>query len=293
MKRVASIDIGTNSTRLLVAEYTGEHLNRIETGLITTRLGKGMAGGKLLLETMQSTADAVGLFYQKALDLGAGAVTAAATSAVRDASNKADFLELVKKRTGLTVRVLSGEEEAALSWRGVLSGLPVEPAATLVIDIGGGSTEFIWMRGARLNLVSVNAGAVRLTAAGADEAVTYNILRPALEEVGRCAPACLVGVGGTVTTLAAIDQQLALYDPDRVHGYNLSLMSVQRILKMLKGMEVAERRKVPGLQPARADIIVAGVHIAVMIMEKLGLASMLVSECDILYGLVLEEVGRK
>ncbi|OQA09273.1 MAG: Ppx/GppA phosphatase family protein [Firmicutes bacterium ADurb.Bin373] len=149
------------------------------------------------------------------------------------------------------------------------------------------------MRGARLNLVSVNAGAVRLTAAGADEAVTYNILRPALEEVVRCAPACLVGVGGTVTTLAAIDQQLALYDPDRVHGYNLSLMSVQRILKMLKGMEVAERRKVPGLQPARADIIVAGVHIAVMIMEKLGLASMLVSECDILYGLVLEEVGRK
>ena len=147
MKRVASIDIGTNSTRLLVAEYTGEHLNRIETGLITTRLGKGMAGGKLLLETMQSTADAVGLFYQKALDLGAGAVTAAATSAVRDASNKADFLELVKKRTGLTVRVLSGEEEAALSWRGVLSGLPVEPAATLVIDIGGGSTDF-WMRDA-------------------------------------------------------------------------------------------------------------------------------------------------
>ena len=289
MKRVASIDIGTNSTRLLVAEYTGGHLNRIETGLITTRLGKGMAGGKLLLETMQSTADAVGLFYQ-AWTWRRGR-DSAATSAVRTLQSKR-FLELVKK-DGLTVRVLSGEEEAALSWRGVLSGLPVDPAATLVIDIGGGSTEFIWMRGARLNLVSVNAGAVRLTAAGADEAVTYNILRPALEEVVRCAPACLVGVGGTVTTLAAIDQQLALYDPDRVHGYNLSLMSVQRILKMLKGMEVAERRKVPGLQPARADIIVAGVHIAVMIMEKLGLASMLVSECDILYGLVLEEVGRK
>ncbi|MDD4335319.1 MAG: Ppx/GppA family phosphatase, partial [Desulfotomaculaceae bacterium] len=211
MKRVASIDIGTNSTRLLVAEYTGEHLNRIETGLITTRLGKDMAGGKLLLETMLNTADAVGQFYQRALDLEVVAVTAAATSAVRDASNKADFLELVNKRTGLMVRVLSGEEEAALSWRGVFSGLQVEAGVTLVIDIGGGSTEFIWMHGDQLNLASVNAGAVRLTAVGADEAVTYNILRPALEEVKRCAPACLVGVGGTITTLAAIDQQLAIY----------------------------------------------------------------------------------
>ncbi|MDD2553491.1 MAG: Ppx/GppA family phosphatase [Desulfotomaculaceae bacterium] len=293
MKRVASIDIGTNSTRFLVAEYDGAHLNRIETGQITTRLGKRMAGGKLLPETMLSTADAVGLFYQKALDLGAGAVTAAATSAVRDASNQADFLEMIEQRTGLPVRVLSGEEEAALSWRGVLSGLPVGPCATLVIDIGGGSTEFIWMRGARLRLVSVNAGAVRLTAAGAGEAVTYKILRPALEEVQRCAPAGLVGVGGTITALAAIDQQLALYDPDRVHGYNLSLLSVQRILKMLQNLEVEERRKMPGLQPARADIIVAGVDIARIIMENLGLESMLVSECDILYGLALTEVERK
>ncbi len=291
IKRVASIDIGTNSTRLLVADYNGGELIRIETGLATTRLGKGMAGGKLLPETMLGTADAVGLFYQKALDLGAEAVVAAATSAVRDASNKMDFLELVKKRTGLTVRVLSGEEEAALSYRGVLSGLRVDPGATLVIDIGGGSTEFIWMRGSRLNLVSVNAGAVRLTAAGADEAGTYKILRPALEEVKRSAPECLVGVGGTITTLAAIDQRLALYDPELVHGYGLDAESVSRILKMLQGLEVEERKKVPGLQPERADIIVTGVRIVRIIMEHLGLARMVVSECDILYGLALEMVG--
>ncbi|MFX4263546.1 Ppx/GppA family phosphatase [Pelotomaculum propionicicum] len=291
IKRVASIDIGTNSTRLLVAEYNGSRLNRIETGLATTRLGKGMAGGKLLPETMLAAADAVGLFYQKAVNLGAEAVVAAATSAVRDASNRENFLGLVKKRTGLAVRVLSGEEEAALSYRGVLSGLQVDPCSTLVIDIGGGSTEFIWMCGGRLNLTSVKAGAVRLTAAGADEAETYNILRTPLEEVKSCLPECLVGVGGTITTLAAMDQELALYDPERVHGYRLSVQSVGRILKMLQGMTVEERKKVPGLQPERADIIVAGVNIVRIIMENLGLSPMLVSECDILYGLALEEVG--
>lgn len=292
-KRVASIDIGTNSTRLLVAEYTGGRLNRIETGLVTTRLGKGMAGGMLLPETMLSTAGAVDLFYQKARKLGAEAVVAAATSAVRDAANRADLLELVKDKTGLTVRVLSGEEEAALSCRGAFSGLPARLGSALVIDIGGGSTEFIWKKEGRLKLASVNAGAVRLTEAGAGEAVTYEILRPALEEVKRSAPERLVGVGGTITTLAAIDQQLAVYDPDRVHGYILSLGGVQRILMMLRDMEIEERKKVPGLRPERADIIVAGVDIARIIMEDLGLESMVVSECDILYGLALEEVGIK
>lgn len=293
MALVAAIDIGTNSTRLLVAEYAGGRLNRIETGRITTRLGKGMDGGKLLPETMLAAADAVGLFYQKAINLGAGAVAAAATSAVRDASNKSEFLELVKERTGLTVRVLSGEEEAALSYRGVLSGLRIEPGPTLVIDVGGGSTEFIWSRGGRLNLASVNAGAVRLTASGANEAETYKILRPALEDVKMSSPERLVGVGGTITTLAAVDQRLEHYDPDRVHGYSLSALSVGRIHKMLEHMEAGERRRVPGLHPDRADIIVAGVNIVKIIMEELGLERMLVSECDILYGLALEEVGIK
>ncbi len=288
MKRVAAIDIGTNSTRLLVADCTGAGLKRIETGLITTRLGKGMASGLLLQETMLSTADAVGLFYQKAMDLGAESVAAAATSAVRDAANKAEFLGLVEERTGLTVRVLSGEQEAALSYRGVLSGLPVDPVSSLVVDVGGGSTEFIWTYRGHLNLVSVNAGAVRLTDAGADEIMIYNILQPALDEVKQSAFECLVGVGGTITTLAAIDQRLSVYDTDLVHGYCLSAASVDKILKMLKDMDIPERRKVPGLKPERADIIVAGVSIVKIIMDGLGSDEMLVSECDILDGLALE-----
>ena len=288
MIRVAAIDIGTNSTRLLVADCTGAGLKRIEAGLITTPLGKGMSSGLLLQETMLSTADAVGLFYRKAMERGAESVVAAATSAVRDAANRTEFLELVKKRTGLTVRVLGGEEEAALSYRGVLSGLQVEPDSTVVVDIGGGSTEFIWMQGEQLNLVSVNAGAVRLTDTAADEIVIYNILRPTLEEVKQSTFECLVGVRGTVTTLAAIDQQLAVYDPKRVHGYSLSAASVKRILKLLNSMDIEERRKVPGLRPERADIIVAGANIVKIIMDGLGSEKMLVSECDILDGLALE-----
>lgn len=293
MRRVASIDIGTNSTRLLVAEYRDKHLNRIETDLVTTRLGRGMGAGRLLPETMRHTAEAIGRFYQKALDLGAKAIIAAATSAVRDASNSGDFLELVKRKTGLTVRVLSGAEEAALSWRGVISGLPVEPGSTLVIDIGGGSTEFIRMQGKRLSLASVNAGAVRFTAAKAGTAAMYEVLEPVLIRLKQQAPRSLIGVGGTITTLAAVDQQLSPYDPERVHGYRLTRRSVQRILSILSSMGIEERKKVKGLPPARADIIVAGVQIAGMIMENLGLSDMLVSECDILYGLALEEIERK
>ena len=293
MRRVASIDIGTNSTRLLVAEYRDKHLNRIETDLVTTRLGRGMGAGRLLPETMRHTAEAIGRFYQKALDLGAKAIIAAATSAVRDASNSGDFLELVKRKTGLTVRVLSGAEEAALSWRGVISGLPVEPGSTLVIDIGGGSTEFIRMQGKRLSLASVNAGAVRFTAAKAGTAAMYEVLEPVLIRLKQQAPRSLIGVGGTITTLAAVDQQLSPYDPERVHGYRLTRRSVQRILSILSNMGIEERKKVKGLPPARADIIVAGVQIAGMIMENLGLSDMLVSECDILYGLALEEIERK
>lgn len=293
MRRVASIDIGTNSTRLLVAEYRDKHLHRIETGLITTRLGQGMGAGRLLPETMGHTAEAVGRFCQKALDLGAKAIIVAATSAVRDASNRDQFLTLVKMQTGLTVRVLSGAEEAALSWRGVISGLPVEPEATLVIDIGGGSTEFIWMQGRQLSLASVNAGAVRFTAAGVGAAAMYKVLGPVLVRLKQQVPRSLVGVGGTITTLAAVDQQLSPYDPERVHGYRLTRSSVLRILGMLSSMGIEERKKVKGLPPARADIIVAGVQIAGMIMENLGLLDMLVSECDILYGLALEEIEKK
>ncbi len=293
MRRIAAIDIGTNSTRLLVAEGAGGVIKRIETGLSTTRLGEGIAGGLLLREAMERTVQAVSMFKQTALNLGAEKVVAAATSAVRDASNQSEFVELVKKRAELQLRVLSGEEEAALSYSGVLAGLVAPPHAAVVLDIGGGSTELTWQQAGRLRLVSVNAGAVRMTETGAGEAEISVLLRPVLEEIKRVSLTNLVGVGGTVTTLAAIDQRLSVYDPERVHGYCLSAGSVDRILNMLKDMDIKERRKVPGLQPERADIIVAGVLILKAVLSGLGQSWMYVSECDMLYGLLLEEVEIK
>lgn len=293
MKRVAAIDIGTNSTRLLVAQRCGGGLNVLETGLITTRLGEGMGSGVLLTGAMERTVKAVDSFYQIALRLGAERVVAAATSAVRDASNRDEFLDRVKRKTGLRVLVLSGEEEAAMSYRGVLSGLAVEPRSTVVVDIGGGSTELIWTQGEHLRLASVNIGAVRVTEAGLGEEAVIAQVSMALEEVRRSQVNTLVGVGGTITTLAAIDQRLVLYDPERVHGYCLTAGSVGDILKMLKRMGVEQRKQVPGLQPERADIIVAGVSIVKALMDGLGQGRLLVSECDILYGLALEEVEIK
>ncbi len=293
MRRFAAIDIGTNSTRLLVAEGAGGVIKRIETGLATTRLGEGIAGGLLLREAMERTVQAVRVFKQTALNLGAEKVVAAATSAVRDASNQSEFMKLVKKEAGLQLRVLSGEEEAALSYSGVLAGLVVPQHSTVVLDIGGGSTELTWQQADRLRLVSVNAGAVRMTETGAGEAEISDLLRPVLAEIKSLSLKNLVGVGGTVTTLAAIDQQLAVYDPERVHGYCLSAGSVDRILNMLKDMDIKERRKVPGLQPERADIIVAGVVILKTVLSGLGLSWMYVSECDMLYGLLLKEVEIK
>lgn len=294
VKRAAAIDIGTNSVRLLVAERRETGLEVLKSGLVTTRLGKGIGSGMLQQSAMERTVDAVFRFYQMALKFQPERVVTVATSAVRDASNRSEFLDAVWQRTGLRVRVLSGEEEAALSYQGVLLGVSVEPRFTAVVDIGGGSTELIWTQDdGRLRLASVNVGAVRATEEGMDEDEVAARLVPVLGEIRRSQIDTLVGVGGTVTALAAVDQCLAVYDPGQVHGYCLKAGNVANILERLKMMDLGERKKVAGLQPERADIIVAGAVIAGTIMKGLGVECMLVSECDILCALVKEEVEIK
>jgi len=287
--RVAAVDIGTNSTRLLVADVSGGSVTAVETRLVTTRLGEGISEGVLLPGAMERTLEAIRCFYETYLRLGAEQLVIAATSAVRDAANRDVFLEMVRRRLGLDVWVLSGEEEAALSYQGVLSGLAVDPQSTAVVDVGGGSTELIWHKGGRLACLSVRAGAVRMTEEGADGPRIAAVLEPALAEVRKCPVSCLAGVGGTITTLAAMDQNMAVYDPSRVHGYCLTAEAVRRMLTRLESLSVADRKRLPGLQPERADIIVAGVIIVKTVMEGLGLDCLLVSECDILNGLVLEK----
>lgn len=288
---MAVIDIGTNSTRLLVAECRGSSVGEVLCrDLRTTRLGEGIGEGRLKPEAVARTLKVLGEYLEQARSFGAERVVAAATSAVRDAANKGEFLRAARE-LGVEVEVLSGEEEAYYSYLGASLGLALDPRGLVVVDVGGGSTEFIWEGGGSLFCRSVNVGAVRMTEGGYDEEAIGQLLEPVLRAVKAHAPRHLVGVGGTVTTCAAVVQGLKVYDPSLVHGFLLSLEQVEDLLALLSRATLEERRRLPGLQPERADIIVAGVRIVRRIMLGLEIGAMQVSETDIMYGLALRAAG--
>lgn len=288
MIRVAVIDIGTNSTRLLVADVQEPGIIvPVYTDLKTTRLGQGVGGKLLLPEAVSRAVEAITDMRAQAMGQSASVVVAAATSAVRDALNRDWFLDEVYHKTKLRVRVLEGEEEAYLSYLGVTAGFGGDAEGALIVDIGGGSTEFAWFRGGRVVCRSVNAGAVRITEGGHDREAICGILREAIDEVKRDRPREIIGVGGTVTTLAAMDMKLEVYSRDLVHGYVLSCAAVRRLLEELISAGPEGRKRMPGLQPARADIITAGVRILLEVMGGLGYDRVRVSEADLMYGLAL------
>lgn len=282
--RTAIVDIGTNSTRLLIAEQLPEGFNTVQTGLITTRLGEGIGQQSFLLEpAMERTLAALLNFRQIIAEAGAARIIVAATSAVRDAANRDEFLVKVRSRLGWEVKVLSGKEEAYASYLGVVQGLGDTVSNPVVIDIGGGSTEFIWQTVKELNCISLRLGAVRMTE---NKMSPDEIKKMVIPLADRINGTDLVGVGGTLTTLAAIDQQMDVYDPARVHGYFLSRQHIAGILNNLESVTLEKRKQILGLQPERADIVNAGVRIALTIIEVLGCSGVTVSETDILYGLL-------
>lgn len=288
--RVAVMDIGTNSTRLLVVEVDREGVKEVlHRDLRTTRLGEGIEGRRLKEEAIARTLRVLEEFLGLARAWGAERVVAAATSAVRDAENRRDFL-LAARQVGLEVEVLSGEEEAYYSYLGVCCGLRVEAKGLVVVDVGGGSTEFIWAGNGTLFCRSVNAGAVRMTEGGHSDAAIRQLLQPVLEAIKEHRPRHLVGVGGTVTSCAAMVQKLKVYDPSLVHGFTLTLEQVEELLELLSRATLEERRSLPGLQPERADIIVAGVRIVRQIMLGLDINALQVSETDLMYGLAISKV---
>jgi exopolyphosphatase/guanosine-5'-triphosphate,3'-diphosphate pyrophosphatase len=291
---IAVIDIGTNSTRLLVAGRDGSGiLTVLARELITTRLGQGLGRGMLQQEAMERTLEALGTFKERAGSWGADRIVAVATSAVRDAVNSPAFVEAVRRRTGIKVRVLPGVQEARYSYYGVLGGLPNCPKDALVIDIGGGSTEFIWAMDGVMHCRSVQAGAVRMTEGEHSDRELAEVLHPVLVEIQTGSlPSCLVGVGGTVTTLAAMDRKMLVYEPAVVHGSIITLAKVEELLDLLQGCDLQSRKQIPGLQAPRADIIIAGVRIVRVIMTGLNLPRLMVSETDILYGVTMEESNK-
>jgi exopolyphosphatase / guanosine-5'-triphosphate,3'-diphosphate pyrophosphatase len=294
-RRVAVIDIGSNSTRLLVADVSDGRVTPIERRSTVTRLGRGVdLSGRLAAEAIEAACAAVDPYVATLQELGAEAVDAVATSAVRDAENGSAFIAELRERFALSARVLDGDEEARLTYLGATSEhSPAVP--TLVLDIGGGSTEMVvgkgrdaaWhsslqagvVRHTERHLVADPPRAVELEALAAD-------LRGLIETATADAPRAEAGiaVAGTPTSLAAIELELDPYGPKLVHGHVLELRSIQRMLSRLAAVPLAERQEIRGLHADRAPTILAGVVILVEAMRAFELDQITVSEHDILYG---------
>ncbi len=297
------IDVGTNSTRLLVADVEDGKVSPLERRSTVTRLGRGVdLSGHLASEAIEDVCTAISGYVGILEELGAETVDTIATSAVRDAGNGSAFIAELRERFALSARVLDGEEEARLTYLGATSeSSPTEP--TLVIDIGGGSTELIVGTGAEITFHdSLQAGVVRHTerhiasdppTAGELEALAGDVRTLIESSVGSGVTATRgIAVAGTPTSLAAVEMELEPYDPARVHGHVLALPSIQRMLSRLASVPLAERVEIPGLHPDRAPTIVAGVVVLVEAMRAFGLGEITVSEHDILYGTALAATRR-
>jgi exopolyphosphatase / guanosine-5'-triphosphate,3'-diphosphate pyrophosphatase len=293
--RVAVIDVGTNSARLLVADVAGDRVTPIERRSTVTRLGRGVdLSGRLSAEAIEDACAAIGEYVDLYKELGAETVDAIATSAVRDAENGSAFVAELRERFALSARVLDGEEEARLTYLGATSEQrPTEP--TLVVDIGGGSTELIVGTGEEISFhTSLQAGVVRHSERhiATDPPTALELEALAADIRGLIEPAVAAGVearagiavAGTPTSLAAVEMGLEPYDPARVHGHVLSLLSIQRMLSQLASTPLAQRMEIPGMHPDRAPTVVAGVVILVETMRAFGLERIEASEHDILYG---------
>src|SRR5213083_2989867 len=307
--RVAAIDLGTNTVRLLVAEVT-PHAAGWRTVLAeqrVTRLGEGFrTTGELGDAAAARTAAAVIDYVARAQSAGATRVAIAATSAVRDASNGRVFVRDLEQATGIGVRIISGEEEACLTLAGIVAGLGRLPGVVVAFDIGGGSTEYILARdGALVTAVSLRLGVVplaeRFPLPNAVEPSRYTELRAAVQaQLVRELPPTLatrldmlVGTAGTVTTLAALDLGLAEYDPARVQGHVLTRVAIERQRRRLNALDVAGRAALPCLEPGRADLIVGGVAIVEATLDQLGIEQLTVSDWSLREGLVAELAARQ
>jgi exopolyphosphatase/guanosine-5'-triphosphate,3'-diphosphate pyrophosphatase len=285
--RVAVVDLGTNSTRLLVAEVDDGRVEEVARHTQITRLGEGVDERRKLLPLPIARVRNVLADYRRELEeLGAERVLAIGTSAVRDAENGEAFLGEVEWSYGFATRLLSGGDEAQLTRRGVANGGELDED-TLVLDVGGGSTELITAR----ERTSLDVGSVRLTERHlhADPPTDEELevaARAVRDRLPPLQPDSAIGVAGTITTLAALE--LGGYDPERVHRYRLSREAVGAQLDRLASLPLSQRRELPGLEPERAPVIVAGAVIVREVLDRYGLAGLEVSERDILHGAALE-----
>jgi len=302
---VAALDVGSNTVLMLVAELSAGAVRPLTDLMRITRLGRGVdRTGMLDAAAMALTLDAITEFAEKARALGAPRILTAATAAMRDARNGPEFIEQVRRRAGVDLEIISGQIEAQLNYLVALHGLKIDPAqAMLIVDIGGGSTELIRCEaGTQPAMVSLQIGSVRLTErlVGHDpptkeeRAEIYETVGKQLTALGwdKFRPARLVGVAGTVTTIAAVAKGLATPDHCTVHGVRLAIQEVADTASRLFKLTVAERKQLPGMIEGRADVICAGAAILDCIARFFRAQNVIVSDQGVRWGLVYRELER-
>jgi len=298
----AGIDIGTLTLRLLVARVLDGKLHELVSERRIVRLGEGLQPSRRLQPApMARAVETIVEWKPQVEKAGAREVVTVATSAVRDAVNRDEFLAEVKRKSGWDVSVLSGEEEARLTLLGIQSGLPLDTERYVALDIGGGSTEFIKVSsGQPPSMVSINEGVVRLTEdclrsdpPKPDEVVmartrVRNQINAVKDKLGSVVGFRLIGTAGTITTLAAMDQQMERYTPKRIHNYRLSWDAIRRILDGMVSRTHAQRRELKGLEPGREELMVAGTLILLECMERFGFVECLVSDYGLREGILID-----
>jgi exopolyphosphatase/guanosine-5'-triphosphate,3'-diphosphate pyrophosphatase len=302
MERVASIDIGTNTILLLIAEVEEGALKPLLEKETIVRLGEGVQkNGILLEEAMERGSQTLDQYLKECQKMGVQRIFAAGTSALREARNSDHFLERVEEKLNLSIEIISGEEEAQLSFLAVTRDLKEPRKPILVIDVGGGSTEFILGRGDRITQwVSLPLGSVRFTeqfllSDPVHEEEWENMERQIQKLLLRIPhpkePFLMVAVGGTATTLASVEQGLAEFILEKIHHFGLGRKALKSQLDLYRSKTIEERRKIPGLFPARADVILAGGAILYWAMEKLECPSVLISCHGVRYGLLYKKLN--
>ncbi|MGO8990449.1 MAG: Ppx/GppA family phosphatase [bacterium] len=296
-KRLASIDIGTNTILLLVAEVEGEKIKPLFEMETVARLGEGVQeSGILTKEAMNRGIETLSQYWERCRAMKVQKIFAVGTSALREAKNSAEFLRLVKEKLNISIEVISGEEEARLSFLAVSKDLMEVNEPILVVDVGGGSTEFILGRGNQINQwISLPLGSVRFAEqylhSDPVQEKEWNTMEKRIRELlakipHSQEPSSMVAVGGTATTLASVEQGLEEFIPQKIHHFVLRREGLKNQLLLYRSRMIEERKKIPGLPAARADVILAGGAILYLTMEELNCPSVLISCHGVRYGLL-------
>ncbi|MDO5003966.1 MAG: Ppx/GppA phosphatase family protein [bacterium] len=301
--KIGTIDIGTNSMRLLIADYKNNKIENRKKYINTTRIGQGVDDkGYITEEALERNLNALKEFADKCIEEKCEKVYCMGTSALRDSKNGQDFVNRAKELTNIDVKIICGEEESNLGFMGVLEGAGGDKSNDiLVLDIGGGSTEFIVGNEDGIKFCkSENVGALRMT----EKFITTDpisdeefnkmsdfiekTISSTLDKIKGMHVSKLVGIGGAITSLSAMNQQLEVYSMEKVHNSVVKKKDLEKILQNLKKMTLSDKKTIKGLQSKRADIITAGVKILHIVMEKLEIEKIMISEYDNLEGLICQ-----